>query len=314
MFTLHRGSEALSLLPATGARDGPRTNDAPLAGRHIALTWSVEQGQMLTSALEAAGARVTPLFASAAAPVADTSTLDTALLRLSRYDWVVLTSLAGVDAFAQRLVALGIGPDACRRVYIAMLFPLTARARELAALPPQLVPTTVLADDIEMGLRDIVGKRILLLRAESERIHDLLADSLRQRGAEVDDVRAYRMLAHPVDAQSLEDILVRARVDAVICTSGEMAEGLLEGLARTGQDPVEALRTIPLITLDIAATATLRRAGLAPIPVCAEAPTEDTAMLRLRALVAAIASVAAVAASESAASHIETCREGVGAR
>ena len=311
MSSIHCESASLSQLPATGARDGPQTNDAPLAGRHIALTWSTEQGQMLTSALEAAGARVTPIFASAPAPVADTAALDAALRQLSRYDWVVLTSLAGVDAFAQRLAALGIGPEACRHVYIAMLFPLTARAREFAALPPQLVPAAVLADDIEMGLRDIAGKRILLLSAESEGTRDMLAVSLRRRGAEVDDVSAYRMLAHPVDAQSLDRILVSRRVDAMICTSGEMAEGLIEGVAQTGQDPAEALRAIPLMTLDTSATAMLRRAGLAPIAAVSEAPDEDAASPPLEALVSAVVSATSAAPRAGTAVYREICNEGV---
>lgn len=315
MFSTHCESASLPRLPASGARDAPQTNDAPLAGRHIALTWSAEQGQMLTSSLEAAGARVTPIFASAPAPVADTAALDAALLRLSRYDWVVLTSLAGVDAFAQRLAALGIGPEACRHVYIAMLFPLTARARDFAALPPPLVPAAVLADDIEMGLRDIAGKRILLLSAEGMR--GTLAVSLRRRGAEVDDVCAYRMLAHPVDAQSLDRILLRQRVDAMICTSGEMAEGLLEGLAQTGPDPAEALRSIPLMTLEAGATATLRRAGLAPITAVSEAPGQDTEPLPMEALVSAVASATSAVPSTSNGTaiyterHTELCNEGV---
>lgn len=309
MFSIHCESAALPRSPAAGARDAPQTSDAPLAGRHIALTWSTEQGQMLTSALEAAGARITPIFASAPAPVADTTALDAALLRLSRYDWVVLTSLAGVDAFAQRLAAFGIGPEACRHVYIAMLFPLTARAREFAALPPQLVPSAVLADDIEMGLRDITGKRILLLSAEGMR--DTLTASLRQRGAEVDDVCAYRMLAHPVDAPSLDRILLRRRVDAMICTSGAMAAGLLEGVAQTGQDPTEALRAIPLMTLDTSAAATLRQAGLAPIAAVSEAPGEDAEPLPMEALVSAVASATSAAPRAGTAVYREMCNEGV---
>lgn len=309
MLSLPRGSSALPHGPSTGARDAPRANGRPLVGRHIALTWSVEQGQILTSALEAAGARITPLFAGAVAPVADTSALDAALLRLDHYDRVVLTGLAGVEAFAQRLAALDIGPEACRRVYIAMLFPVTARAREFAALPPQLVPAAVLADDIEAGLRDIAGKRVLLLSAE--RAPDALTASLRWRGAEVDEVNVYRMIAHPVDAQALEHILVRSRVDVVMCTSGDMAEGLLEGLLRMGRDPAEALRTIPLVALDAATAAILRRAGLEPAVAAATTATGDGAALPLEALVNVIVSATSAAVPANTDGRMKINDEGV---
>ncbi len=250
--------------PATSAREARSIRSirgGPLAERHIALTWSVEQGQFLSFHLEAAGAHITPLFAGAGAAVRDTTTLDAALLQLNRYDRIVLTSLAGVDAFANRLVALGMGPDACRDVYIAMLFPVTARAQALAALPPQLVPAPVLADDIEAGLREIDGKRLLLLRAE--RMHDTLAESLRAHGAEVDEVAAYQMIAHPVDALTLHRVLVHSPVDAIVCTSAAMVDGLLMGLPAIGPERAQALRNIPLIALDDGAAARLRQNGLA---------------------------------------------------
>lgn len=290
------GSSVFPPVKASDARAARHTSTAsrPLAGRHIALTWSVEQGEILTSALEAAGARVMPLFAGVAEPIHDTSALDAALLRLSRYDRIVLTSLAGVDALAQRLAALGLGPDACRHVYIAMLFPVSARARELAVLPPQLVPPAVLANDIEIGLRDIIGKRLLLLCAEH--MHHTVAAALRLRGAEVDEVSAYRMSAHPVDAHSLERTLVPRRVDAIICTSCAMAEGLLSGLSQVGQELHAALRAIPLITLDKVTAAPLRRAGLIPIIAAAATAPGDTAAFPLEALVAAIALVPSIEA------------------
>jgi uroporphyrinogen-III synthase len=321
MLIMNSGSEVLPQPQATGRCDTPQARGEPLAGRHVALTWSVEQGPILTAYLEAAGARVTPLFAGAVAPVGDTAALDAALLRLDRYDRAVLTSLAGVDALAQRLSALGIGPEASRRVYIAMLIPVTARARELVALPPQLVPAAVLADDIAAGLRDITGKRILLLRAEE--MHVTLAASLRRRGAEIDEVSAYRMIARPVDAPSLRRVLVRSRVDTVVCTSAVMAEGLLAGLAAMGQEPAEALQAVPLIALDAAAATPLRRAGLAPTVAVSPAATEQAAPPSIQSLVSAVVEVGAGerggaaqqaghgrrVPSSRVLGHTETCKE-----
>ena len=288
MLSRNSGSEILPPSQVTGAPDAPSARGRALAGRHIALTWSAEQGPILTPHLEAAGARVTPLFASVAVPVGSTTALDAALLHLSRYDWVVLTSLAGIHTFAKRLAALGMGPDACRHIHIAMLFPVTARAQELAALPPQLVPEAVLAEDIVAGLRDIAGKRILLLRAEQA--HGTLAASLRQRGADVDAVSAYRLIAQPVDGQSLRYVLTHRRVDAVMCTSAVMAEGVLAGLAALGQGPAEALRTIPLIALDAATAAPLLQAGLAPTVAITVAPTDHAAMPPWQQLMSAFVS------------------------
>lgn len=291
MRSMYSESAILPQPHSMSARDAPSVRGGPLAGRHIALTWSSEQAPILTPHLEAAGARVTPLFASVTVPIGATTALDASLLLLSRYDCVVLTSLAGVHAFAKRLAALGLGPDACRRIHIAMLFPVTAQARELATLPPQLVPEAVLADDVAAGLRDLAGKRILLLGGEETR--DTLAASLRQRGAEVDQVSAYRSIAHPVDGQSLRHILTDRRVDALMCMSAVMAEGVLAGLAALRQEPAVVLRTIPLIALDTATATPLRQAGLAPTVALTAAPTDHVPVSPWQQLVAAFVSATA---------------------
>jgi Uroporphyrinogen-III synthase HemD len=130
----------------------PQSRDRSLTGLRIAVTWSVELGQILCSQLEAAGARVTPPFASALVLVRHTTTLDTALRNAHRYDWIVVTSLAAVESVARRLAALGLGRDACRHISIALLGPANARA-----------------DEIMARLGGLAGKRLLLLRAERTR-------------------------------------------------------------------------------------------------------------------------------------------------
>jgi uroporphyrinogen-III synthase len=234
----------------------PQSRDRPLTGRRIAVTWSVDLGQRLSSQLEAARARVTPLFASAIVPVRDTTTLDTALRNARRYDGIVLTSLAAVESVARRLAALALGRDACRHISIALLGPANVRADETMA-----------------RLGGLAGKRLLLPRAERTRAteRDSLAEALRRRGAEVEEVDAYRAIAHPVDASSLRAMLARNRIDAIVCTDSAMVDGPLMRLLATGLEPAQPLRETLLIALDEGAGARRRAAGLAAVRV-AQAP------------------------------------------
>jgi uroporphyrinogen-III synthase len=226
--------ESLGKPPANAA--APRSCHSPLAGRRIALTWPVEQGWKLISQLEAAGARVTPLLVGVVIPFPDTTALDSALRNARRYDAIALTSLVGVNMLARRLAALGLGRGAWRRLIVAPVD----------------------------SVGEINGKRLLLLRAERPdgAPRDPLARALRGGGALVDEVTAYRLVAHPVSVSALQSALAHDPIDAIVCTDAVMVDGLLMGVRALGLQPSRALRNKPLIALDAGAEARLRSAGL----------------------------------------------------
>jgi uroporphyrinogen-III synthase len=207
------------------------------------LTWPVEQGWKLISQLEAAGARVTPLLAGAVIPVRDTAALDSSLRNARRYDAIALTSLVGVNMLARRLAALGLGRDAWRHLIVAPV----GSVGEIGA-----------------GCGGIDGKRLLLLRAERPdgALQDPLAEALRRGGALVDEVTAYRLVAHPVSVSALQSALAHDPIDVIVCTDAVMVDGLLMGVRALGLHPSRALRDTPLIALDTGAEARLRSAGL----------------------------------------------------
>lgn len=280
------GSDIFAGPPDTD-RDARAAPGAPqhgaLTGRHIALTWSVGQDAPLAVALEAAGARVSVLFACATQPVEGVAALDAALADLADYDWIVLTSVAAVDVLAQRLAALGRGWHAHGRIHIAQLFPLSARALDVSPLPPDLAPEAAVADDVRAELANVGGKRVLLLRAEHMRTD--LAAELRRRGADVRDIAAYRVVPRAVEADVLGRLLGRDAPDALICTGAVTAQGLIAGIAAVGQQPGEALRGVRTIALGDDAGAALRHRGLVPSAVIAG----DTTASVLRALAAQLA-------------------------
>jgi uroporphyrinogen-III synthase len=119
--------------------------------------------------------------------------------------------------------------------------------------------------------------------------------ALRRRGAEAEEVDAYRAIAHPVDASSLRAMLARNRIDAIVWTDGVMVDGLLMGLLATGLEPAQRLRETLLIALDEGAGARLRAAGLAAVRV-AQAPAIVLSLL-VSLLVSALTPIMSTGAS-----------------
>lgn len=253
------------------SNDHPASDARPLAGRRIAITRPREQADALAQRLEALGAQVTLLPAIRIAPIEDYAPLDAAIARLSAYDWLVFTSVNGVAAFSERLAATGHSWDERGMAQVAAIGPATAAALERAGVPVALMPDEYVAEGILDGLGMVAGQRLLLARADIAR--RTLAEGLRLRGAEVDEVAAYRTIPQPVAPELLAQALDEAggeRVDAITFTSSSTALGLLQGLAAAGRAPAEGLRGVALAAIGPITAATLREHGLEPAIVALE--------------------------------------------
>jgi uroporphyrinogen III methyltransferase/synthase len=240
----------------------------PLAGRRIAITRPREQAADLSARLEALGATVLALPSIAIEPVADTSALDAALAQLASYDWLVFTSANGVRAFDERLRATGLDWSARRRARVAAIGPATATALKRLGVVADLVPAEYVAEGLLEALGNVAGQRILLPRADIAR--DTMRDELRLRGAEVDEIAAYRTVLQPLPAELVQRALREERVDAITFTSSSTVRGLVESLRASGQDPAVALSDVALACIGPITAATLREYGLEPALVAQE--------------------------------------------
>jgi uroporphyrinogen-III synthase len=244
----------------------------PLAGRHVAITRPQGQADALAQRLEALGARVTALPTIAIAPLEDTAALDAALVELGGYDWLVLTSANGARAVDERLTALGLDWHVRRLARIAVIGPATAAALRLYGVEADVMPDEYVAEGIVEVLGNIAGQRILLLRADIARAD--LADELRLRGADVDEVAAYRTLPLALDDAAVHALLSVDRPDALTFTSSSTVRGLAQGLWDRGYEPHKALRGIVLAAIGQITAATLREHGLEPSVVATEYTAE----------------------------------------
>ena len=170
----------------------------PLAGRRIVITRARTQASALCARLEALGATVLEFPTIEICPPLDYAPLDDALRNLGAYDWLIFTSVNGVESYLRRARQLGVDPRP-PRARICAIGPATQRAAEAVPLRVDVVPQTYVAEGLvgALGAEDLAGKRILLPRAAVAR--DLVPRELADLGARVDVVEAYRTLV-PADA------------------------------------------------------------------------------------------------------------------
>jgi uroporphyrinogen III methyltransferase / synthase len=197
-------------------------DDRPLFGRRIVVTRSREQAGELIEMLEERGAEAIAAPTIHIAPPEDVRPLDDAVANAGSFDWIIFASANAVDAFMSRLAATA-DVRSLSGVRICAVGPSTASRLLRYGVRADLTPAEYRAEALMDGLRGsgpLRGKRVLLPRADIG--GEVLTDGLRQAGADVADVIAYRTTLAQGDGAEDRDIyrmLLDGQIDAVTFTS-----------------------------------------------------------------------------------------------
>jgi len=229
----------------------------PLLGKRVMTTRPRHQAAGLTEALEGLGAIVDEVPMVTIAPAPDMEALDLALGEAGDFDWLVFTSVNGVDAVRDRLYLLGLDARVIAGCKLAAIGPATAEALKNAFREPDLMPSEYVSEAIAEGLGDVSGLRFLLLRADIARKD--LAHKLVELGAEVLEVAAYQIL------RNTEAALPPVAPDVITLTSSEIARATVELFRAQGRE--DWLATAKLACIGPITARTVTELGFEPLPM-----------------------------------------------
>lgn len=239
---------------------------APLAGRSVVVTRSMEQSADLARPLEALGATVI------ACPVIDIveppepERVERAIAELTSYDWVVLTSTNAVERFFGH-EAFGGDPASSvteAGVRVAAVGRATADRLAQLGIAVDLVPADYRAEGLAEAFVDMEageGWRFLIPRALEAR--EVLRDTLEPLGAVVDVVPVYRT----VPARPSSEVAARLATggfDVVTFTSPSTVRNFVTMLVAGGLDPSVVLSGVVRASIGPVTTAALAEAGFEP--------------------------------------------------
>jgi len=240
---------------------------APLAGLRILVGRARHQAGALSSDLRKLGAVVIEIPFIEIRKPRSYKPLDAALKNLPDYDWLILTSVNGVDALWKRLRKLHLTKRHLKHLKVATIGPATKKAVEKRGLKVDVVPEEYVAESVVRSLRNRVkGKRVLLARAKVAR--DVIPRELRKLGAQVDVVEAYETVIPPSSRRRLRAVLKtpKRRPDVITFTSSSTVRNFLSLLdheashRRPGHD--SELAGMKLASIGPVTSSTLRELGL----------------------------------------------------
>jgi len=193
----------------------------PLFGWTILITRPRHQAAELRQRLEEKGAGVVSIPAIEIQGLADYTELDRAISSLADYDYLVFTSVNGVDAFFRRFFENGKDARDLSGLTTVCIGPRTARQLGRFSVNCDIMPDKFVAESLlEAFPHQMDGKKVLVPRALEAR--EILPEGLRERGARVDVVPAYRTV-------EAEDVIeVPDHVDIAVFTSSSTVDHFLK--------------------------------------------------------------------------------------
>ena len=230
----------------------------PLAGIRVLIGRARHQAGALSGQLRKLGATVVEIPFIEIRQPRSFRPLDSALKNLARYDWLILTSVNGVEAMWERLKKLRLKNTSLNHLRIAAIGPATKKAIEQRGCKVDVVPKEYVAESVVSSLRKRVkGKRVLLVRAKVAR--DVIPRQLRKAGALVDVVEAYETVVPQSSRTRLRRALAnpRRRPHVITFTSSSTVRNFVTLL---GSRPA-SLEGIRLASIGPVTSSTLRELG-----------------------------------------------------
>lgn len=244
--------------------------------RRVIVTRAAEQADELAAAMRGAGLDPLPVPTIAVELEPAGGDLDAGARHLGFYTWVVITSTNGARAILKAAERVFTPFGASR---LAAIGSATRRVLEVEDVDVAFQPTQSSSAALATELPVNPGDRVLIVRGDLA--DGDLAVGLRARGAEVDDVIAYRTREAPQASRALlRRALATGPVDAVVFTSGSTVRGLVKLAADESTDVL----AIPSVCIGPETADAARAAGFRVLAISGEPDSAALAAATAQAL------------------------------
>jgi len=231
----------------------------PLLGKRIVVTRARAQASDLVEQLNRLGAEVLEFPTIRIVEPENLQPMHRAVAELNRYQWVIFTSVNGVDSFFKIMHQNHYDARRFGPVKVCAIGPATAERLRSYGIIADLIPPRFVAESIIEALTeldDLSGQHILLPRAELARPE--LSQNLQTAGARVVEITAYHTVADEGPREEVLQALRENSIDWITFTSSSTVSNFLE------QIDLKSLteKNMGIASIGPITSATIKKAGL----------------------------------------------------
>ena len=194
-------------------------------------------------------------------PLNDYNEVETAILQLARYQWVVFTSVNGVKFFWEQLRLIGLDARIFGGMQIAAIGPATADELRARGIEPDFIPEKYVAEHVVEGLLKlgIAGSDVLIPRAKVAR--EVLPKELKEAGCNVTVLPVYETRLVQASGDEIVASLDNGDIQYVTFTSSSTVENFFE---LVDSEVFRKYPDVKIASIGPVTTETVKRFGFTP--------------------------------------------------
>jgi len=249
-----------------------------MAGLRVLVTRPREQADELVHLIEADGGQAIRFPVLEITDPVDPAPLSAIVRKLGDFDLAIFISPNAVRRAMPRIRDTGGLPPTLR---VACIGHGGARVLETFGVSHIIVPSERFDSEgllMKPELQNVSGKRIVIFRGDGGR--ELLGDTLKERGAQVELIACYRRVRPVADATALHQLGERGQIDIMCLTSADGLRNLFDMIGPTGHSWL--LRT-PVIVVSERMVAVCRELGFQSAVRVAASASDDALIKAIRA-------------------------------
>ena len=197
-------------------------------GKNILVARASDQAGELSMLIKDYGGNPIEIPVIKISPVTNFDELDNGIKSLRSYDWIIFSSVNGVNRVFERIFDLGLDYKIFQGSKIGAIGPATSKALidygvNIDLKPQEYVSESMLTEFTKIGIN---GKLILLFSAV--RTSNILHDGLIEAGALIKRISVYSTATRRESGPILNDVMSKNQIDIVTFTSSSTVKGFLD--------------------------------------------------------------------------------------